>query len=98
MASAILKLTLLLSSLAAVATAELSDLRHEMNSHLSGRGNDPAAFISMPIAKVKRSPLSKRQNPISATLGNAVDISEYVINATIGTPGQQITFQLDTGR
>lgn len=43
------------------------------------------------------STLSKRQNPLGATLTQAGDRSLYWINVTIGTPGQPQSLQLDTG-
>jgi hypothetical protein len=41
--------------------------------------------------------LSKRANSYTGTLYNAEDNTLYLINATIGTPGQPFSLQLDTG-
>jgi hypothetical protein len=42
-------------------------------------------------------PLSKRAGTVGATLYNAQSNLLYLVNATIGTPGQQFSLQLDTG-
>ncbi|KAF2428326.1 acid protease [Tothia fuscella] len=42
-------------------------------------------------------PLRRRANTVGATLYNAQSNLLYLVNATIGTPGQQFSLQLDTG-
>jgi hypothetical protein len=53
---------------------------------------------SVPISNTLNSRrLSKRAKTYTGTLYNAEDATLYLINATIGTPGQPFSLQLDTG-
>ncbi|EMC94055.1 hypothetical protein BAUCODRAFT_124789 [Baudoinia panamericana UAMH 10762] len=58
---------------------------------------DDLKVVSMPLGRVaKRSGIQKR-SPQSVTLGNAQNVGLYYVNASIGTPPQQISLQIDTG-
>ena len=41
--------------------------------------------------------LLKRTNPLEVTLGNAPTVGLYYVNASIGTPPQEISLLVDTG-
>ena len=52
--------------------------------------------VRMHMSRVGRELLAKRDHH-SVTLGNAVSQGLYYINASVGTPKQNIALQIDTG-
>lgn len=42
-------------------------------------------------------PLLKRAYPFPVTLGNAREVGLYYVNASVGTPPQTVSLQIDTG-
>ena len=52
--------------------------------------------VSLPIHKNQRRSIVKRDHA-SATLENDFIDGLFLVNATVGTPGQQVQLQIDTG-
>jgi hypothetical protein len=60
---------------------------------------DAPGTFSVKIAKnrhVEKAQLAKR-GTVQVTLANYYQVGLYAANATVGTPGQALTFQVDTG-
>jgi hypothetical protein len=69
------------------------------SSLLSLASADAPGTFSLKIFKnreVEKAQLAKR-GTLSVTLANYETIGLYAANATVGTPGQPFTFQIDTG-
>lgn len=70
-----------------------------VSSLLSLASADAPGTFSVKIHKnrhVEKAQLAKR-GTLSVSLGNYEQLGLYVANATVGTPGQPLTFQVDTG-
>jgi hypothetical protein len=52
--------------------------------------------VSMRTSRTDRRGLVKR-DPISVNLGNAISNGLYFVNASVGTPPQQVQLQIDIG-
>lgn len=69
------------------------------SSLLSLASADTPGTLSIKIHKnrhVEKAQLAKR-GTVQATLANYEQVGLYAANATVGTPGQALTFQVDTG-
>lgn len=56
-----------------------------------------AEFTKFSARDLGLSGLQRRANTLTSTLQNAQSDLLYLINVTVGTPGQQFALQLDTG-
>jgi predicted aspartyl protease len=57
-----------------------------------------AQVVQWDIAKQKNTPrVKRRSSPDSVTLQNDEDLGGYFVTVSIGTPGQNLTLQVDTG-
>ena len=67
-------------------------------SLLTALGTVAAAprVIRLQTSRLERSPLTKRDEP-PVSLGNAVSEGLYFVNASVGTPRQNVALQIDTG-
>jgi predicted aspartyl protease len=69
------------------------------SSLLSVASADAPGTLSIKIHKnrhVEKAQLAKR-GTLQVTLANYEQVGLYAANATVGTPGQPLTFQVDTG-
>ena len=53
--------------------------------------------VPMKFSKHKRSPNLEKRNTLSVNVGNAFQNGLYYVNASIGTPPQEVKLQIDTG-
>lgn len=51
----------------------------------------------MPLQRVEQSRRLHRRATFDVSVGNADVVGLYYVNATVGTPGQDVQLQLDTG-
>jgi hypothetical protein len=61
-----------------------------------GLGDAAPKVLSMRMYRQEQNTLQKRA-PLSVTLGNSVTNYLYYVNATVGTPPQEVQLQIDTG-
>ena len=68
-------------------------------SGLLGLVEGSAKVVPMSFNKQKRDghDLARRAASLSVDLGNAFTNGLYFVNATVGTPGQNVALQIDTG-
>ncbi len=63
---------------------------------LASLGDASPKVVSMRMHRRERSVLQKR-SPLPVSIGNAVMNGLYFVNATVGTPPQEVQLQVDTG-
>jgi hypothetical protein len=63
---------------------------------LASLGDASPKVFSMRMHRKARSTLEKRDT-LSVTIGNALTYGVYYVNATVGTPPQDVELQIDTG-
>jgi hypothetical protein len=63
---------------------------------LASLGDASPKVFSMRMYRKERSILTKR-DPLSVNIGNAFTYGLYFVNASVGTPPQEVQLQVDTG-